>query len=148
MTQKLIDILPNEGEHPLIKLPEKVVEFIRDKPQPPSYNAYICRRRSNHIFITVDIHSGVTPMFMKCRAVGDHCSSEAISAGYPNDGRGPVPEHLHGKPLFIWYRPSEPEFRKEPPEVRGHVMQGGLIIRPADRTLAQFIKEWEKHATT
>ena len=146
MVQKLIDIEPHEGEHPLIKLPEDVVAWMRDRPQPPSFNAYICRRRRDHIIVTVDIHSGVTPMFLGCRYT--YCTSESISAGYPNDGRGPVPDHLRDKPLWLWYRPSEPEFRKEPPEVRGHVMQGGLIRRESAKKLDEFMEDWNRHASS
>ena len=143
---KLVDILANEGEHPLLKMPADVVEWMRDRPQPPSYNAYICRRRPPHIILAIDIHSGVTPMFLGCKY--PHCESEMISAGYPNNGAGPVPEHLREKPVWLWYRPSEPEFRKMPPEVRGHVMQGGLILRECPQSLAQFEEEWKRRATS
>lgn len=142
MVQKLIDIAEGEGNEPRIKLPEEVVAWIRNRPQPPSFNSYICRRRPQHIIITIDIHSGVTPMFLACRADGDRCRSESISAGYPGGGLGPIPDHLRDKPLFLWYRPDEEEFRKEPPEVRGHVMQGGLIIKPAGKSLAEWEDEW------
>lgn len=142
MSQKLVPIPKGYGEEPRIKLPADVLEWAQSRPQPPSFNAYICKRRKDHIIITIDIHSGVTPMFLRCRADGDHCQSESISAGYPHNGRGPVPGHLRDKPLFIWYRPNEEEFRKEPPEVRGHVMQGGLIIRAAGKSLAEWEDEW------
>lgn len=141
MTQRLVPIPKGYGEEPRIKLPADVLEWAQSRPQPPSFNAYICRRRPQHIIITVDIHSGVTPMFLQCR-FDEHCKSEAISAGYPNHGRGPIPEHLRDKPLFLWYRPDEDEFRKEPAEVRGHVMQGGLIIKPAGKSLAEWEDEW------
>jgi hypothetical protein len=107
------------------------------------YNAYICRRRAKHIIVTVDIHAGVTPMFLSCR--DPHCDSDMVSAGYPGGGKGPVPDHLRDKPVWVWYRMSEPEFRKEPAEVRGHVLQGGLKIRPCPLTLDQFEAEWARH---
>lgn len=143
MTQKLVDILEGEGEEPRIKLPADVVTWMRNRPQPPSYNAYICRRRSQHIILAIDIHSGVTPMFLGCKY--EHCASEMISAGYPGDGAGPVPQHLRGKPVWIWYRPADPEFRTMPPELRGHIMQGGLALRRSDKTLEELEEEFNAH---
>lgn len=144
MVQKLIEIPENAGYKPLVKLPEDVVKFIAERPyQPPSYNGYICRRRPQHIILCVDVHSGVTPMFLGCRH--EHCDSSMVSAGYPNNGQGPVPEHLRDKPLYLWYRPSEDEFRKLPAEVRGHVMQGGLVLNEHPTTLAHFEQSWAAH---
>jgi hypothetical protein len=142
VTQKLVEINEGEGDEPRIKLPADVVKWMRNRPQPPSYNAYICRRRPQHIIITIDVHSGVTPMFLGCKF--DHCEAEMISASYPNNGRGPVPEHLREKPLWLWHRPNEHEFRGMPPEVRGHVMQGGLVLREYGKSFAEWEKEHAK----
>jgi hypothetical protein len=144
VTQKLVDIQPEEGDHPLIKLPADVVEWMRGRPQPPLYNAYICRRRPAHIIICVDIHPGVTPMFLSCR--DEHCDSDMVSAGYPGErGAGPLPDRLRDKPLWVWYRMSEPELRKANDMERAHVLQGGLKIRRCPQTLAQFEAEWARH---
>lgn len=136
MTQKLVEIPEGMGEEPRLKMTQEAIDWCLQRPAP-AYNAYICRRRQAHLIVTVDIHPGVTPMFLGCK--NPHCESEMISAGYPDNGAGPVPPHLRNKPVWLWYRPNEDEFRKMPPEMRDHIMRGGLALRDGDRTYA----EWE-----
>lgn len=125
------------GDEPRIMLPKNVLEFLAQKPTPPSYNGYKCERRSKHNIITIDIHPGVTPMLVRCKE--DHCDAWMTSFGYPNNGEGPVPTHYRHYPLWLWYRPSMGEFLNLEPQVTDHVMQGGLLMRPAGVTL----DEWE-----
>lgn len=138
-----LNVVPEgEGEEPRMALPQSVIDWMKNRPAPPLYNGYQCKRRPDHVIITIDIHSGVTPMFLGCR-FNEHCKSQSVSMGYPNNGAGPVPHGLRKSPLWLWYRPSLGEFLNLNPESSDHIMQGGLLIKPAGVSL----DEWELKAT-
>ncbi|CCG99818.1 hypothetical protein FAES_1808 [Fibrella aestuarina BUZ 2] len=78
-------------------------------------NTYTCP--SNHVLVTRDIDSGVTPMFKKCPT----CGADARSGFYNNELQRLTPTHE-------WYKPAYPE-RYAHPGLREHCMKGGLAFR-------------------
>lgn len=131
-----------QGDEPRIALDSEVIEFINSSkvPNPPALNAYQCERRKGHIIMTVDIHPGVTPMFMECKY--EHCPGTAGSLMYP---WAPLPEILKKMKLWIWYRPSANEFASSDLATQQHVLQGGLSLRAGDKNFDQFMEEWNAH---
>lgn len=89
------------------------------------YNGYECDTCKG-IFITVDIHEGVTPMFSQCFKF-EGCRGRAHSLMYPSGGTKP-PERL-GPPIIEWYRPDESQIRRMSHEMQVHVRKGGLARR-------------------
>jgi hypothetical protein len=99
------------------------------------YNAYECDTCKG-IFVTVDIHEGVTPMFSPCFKT-EYCRGRAHSLGYPSGGTKP-PERL-GPPILEWYRPDESEIRRMSHEMQQHIRQGGLA-----RRATKYAPDWVK----
>ena len=132
----LVEIPAGQGEEPRLKLTQDIIDWMLDRPQPPLFNAYTCRRRPQHGIITIDIHSGVTPMFLACKH--PHCDADMVSNGYPNNGAGPVPEFLWDRPAWEWFRPSEPEWRKCSTALKDHILRGGLDMRDTGLTFRQW----------
>ena len=78
-------------------------------------NQYTCDTCGGTI-TTVDLHEGVTPMFLNCRAT-EGCAGRMVSRIYRVEGE---PE-----PQFEWYKPDKPKKSD-----REYVELGGLLIRP------------------
>lgn len=98
------------------------------------YNGYICNECKLG-YLTLDIDPGTTPMFGPCFATPG-CKGRAHSMGYPT---GEPPISL-GEPIIYWIKPSGKAFDKLSPEMKVHVMQGGLI-RKATESAADWVKE-------
>ena len=83
-------------------------------------NVYACG--FGHFTKTIDIHAGVTPMFMSC----PQCGSQSTSSFYKDT----QPEI---KPSHEWFRPSLKEcmkFRGKSEAMLDHILMGGLELRP------------------
>lgn len=103
---------------------------LSDAPQEfqPRWNYYRCPK-CHHMFVTVEIHEGVTPMFLRCRNRGG-CPGQMHSAMYLPVENWPlvVRREADGE----WYSPGERERRKmkrKYPALYEHVKAGGLILR-------------------
>ncbi len=94
--------------------------------QPERVNVYICPVCAGYT-VTIDIHHGVTPFMLGCRASGrpGDCGGMAESSFYP---KGPRPPHIP-PPQWEWYTPLEGEYRRLNRDMREHVDKGGLMIR-------------------
>ena len=79
-------------------------------------NCYVCD--CGHITKTIDVDSGVTPMFYLC----EKCGSRATSSFYKD-----IAPEL--KPTQEWYRPTLEETIKAEPFLRNHILSGGLDVR-------------------
>lgn len=131
--QRLTDLLNSfeeviNGDEPKLLVPPALNEWLRrrfEADPPPNYNAWKCEA-CGKLTVCVDIHSGVTPMYIACRRTVE-CRGMAISAGYPTD---PIPERVMKNLAWEWYRPSATEFATLSAEATEHVMNGGLMLRP------------------
>lgn len=88
---------------------------------PPLMPVSSIRSGCGYWIVTIDRHTGVTPMFVKC----GHCGGMATSRMY-KVGPGLQPTHE-------WFRPAA--LREFPENYRGpqsldHVARGGLLLRP------------------
>lgn len=90
---------------------------------PDRINVYVCDTCKSHI-VTIDIHEGVTPMWLPCKHLA--CSGMAESSMYPS--RRPIPVHI-GAPQWEWYTPQFGEYINLSSGEREHVNQGGLLLR-------------------
>jgi hypothetical protein len=86
-------------------------------------NVYTCRKCGGKT-ITIDIHDGVTPFMLGCRASGEEgdCNGMAESSFYRVPTDTPPAE-------WEWFKPEGTEYRKLSREMREHVDKGGLDIR-------------------
>lgn len=140
----MTELVPKgQGDEPRISLSPDVLSFISSGkvPTPPAMNAYQCQRRKGHIVITIDMHPGVTPMFMNCRY--PHCPGTSSSMGYPS---APMPDILKTAPTFVWYRPSLREMMDLSQEFVDHINGGGLLLRRCPQTVDEFMEEWNTHS--
>jgi len=90
------------------------------KPADPNrVNCYHCDN-CGYVTKTIDIHYGVTPMFIQC----DCCKKSAKSMFY-NDTRP------NQKPEFEWFVPTLEEMykHKRNPAMIDHIFRGGLDMR-------------------
>lgn len=94
--------------------------------KPDRINVYTCGTCGGFT-VTIDVHEGVTPFLLACRASGrpGDCGGMAESSFYP---KGPIPTHIP-PPQWEWYTPSEGEYRRLNRDMREHVDKGGLCIR-------------------
>ncbi len=86
-------------------------------------NGYRCRD-CGRVTWTLDVHEGVTPMFLGCRAFTG-CLGMAESMFY----RVPID---HPDPGWEWYKPSKGAARRQEKRFPGsmrHWEQGGLSLR-------------------
>lgn len=86
-------------------------------------NVYVCDECGGRI-TTIDRDPGVTPMFLACRATKG-CKGPMVSSGYPE---GPRPAHI-APPSWEWFRPTREQFARLSPEMKDHVLRGGLEFR-------------------
>lgn len=92
------------------------------------FNIYDCE--NGHEVVTLNIHEGVTPMFMncpKCKKLGHHkvkCTSRWFD----------VPQDFSLQPDIEWFKPTREQIKKLDPVSRDHVKKGGLMDRPAYKT--------------
>lgn len=80
------------------------------------FNNYICDT-CGYLTKTVDVHEGVTPMFIRCGCCGQTTKSTFYKDTVPNQ-----------KPEFEWRVPSLKELGKykSNPAMLDHIFQGGL----------------------
>lgn len=90
-------------------------------------NVYTCRKCGGKT-ITIDIHDGVTPFMLGCRASGrdGDCDGMAESSFYRVHPATPDAE-------WEWFKPEGAEYRKLSRAMRDHVDKGGLDIRKIER---------------
>lgn len=98
-------------------------------------NAYRCEE-CGEIIVTVDRDAGTTPAFMTCKAT-ECCRGRMTSAWYQLPG-----ELQEVEPDYEWYAPDDEELEEAieearertshdvGPGMRGHVENGGLLLRP------------------
>lgn len=96
----------------------------REYPGPGAINAYRCPTCERYRVVQ-HVDKGVTPMFMIC--ADPDCKGQAVSMMYPDQKH--IPEKIRKAVRWEWYRPDMKEYRKLDPDVRSHVLQGGLLIR-------------------
>lgn len=84
----------------------------------PKINVYVCQDCKQSV-VTEDVHAGVTPMFIDCRAT-ENCGGSMVSGMYQ------VPQDLTA--TFEWYRPKNLRAVHDE-ETRSHILQGGLLLR-------------------
>jgi DNA-directed RNA polymerase subunit RPC12/RpoP len=82
------------------------------------HNVYVCHACATNT-ITVDRDKGPTTMALAC----PQCGKVAISSGYPRAASAL-------EPTVEWYRPKLDEFQCLGPDLRAHVLNGGLLARP------------------
>src|SRR5208283_312208 len=72
-------------------------------------NVYTCAKCGGYT-VTIDIHEGVTPFMLRCRASGREgdCDGPAYSAFYP---KGPKPAYIPD-PAWEWFTPIGSEYNK------------------------------------
>ena len=82
-------------------------------------NCYVCT--CGYITKTIDIDSGVTPMFLRCRK----CNNMSKSTFYTDIAPDKDPE-------LEWYRPTLKEILKmrKKEDIADHALAGGLNYRP------------------
>lgn len=121
-------MLPPDGDEPLVNLPAKCVEYLMlMKEQTKNHhhiNAWECDICGNYT-VCINIHTGVTPMFLGCRRVWG-CHGMARSFGYPEEL---PPKVITDLLAWEWYRPSQTEYDKLDLPNRNHVDSGGLLLR-------------------
>lgn len=86
---------------------------------------YYHHRGCHFGLVTVDLHAGTTPMFMKCIGRNGYCSGVMHSMGYPDPASKPA---WLGEPTHEWYRPDFIDDDREDEEAN-HVLNGGLLLR-------------------
>lgn len=82
-------------------------------------NTYVCHHCRAHI-VTRDLDEGTTAMLVKCVKPG--CNGTMHSNFYSVDQKL-IPTHE-------WYKPADSERAKLNFVVQGHVLNGGLLLRP------------------
>lgn len=91
-------------------------------------NAYFCKS-CRRITLTVDIDSGVTPMFISC----PHCSGQATSFMYQIPGcmRFDFSSRVASvfPADFEWYKPDDKELKTLGKSDKQHIKDGGLLMR-------------------
>lgn len=94
--------------------------------EPDMIHIYTCQKCGKHT-VTVDIHEGVTPFMLRCRASGREgdCDGMAESSFYL---RGPKPAWIP-EPGWEWFTPTGSEYHKLSEEMKDHVDMGGLDLR-------------------
>lgn len=102
-------------------------------------NAYRCPACYGYT-VTIDVHEGVTPSFLACRAPQGEdagtgqpivCPGRAESMWYSDPSLWP---DFHGKPIpeWEWHMPlgnAADKVRHTDPETWDHVRRGGLLLR-------------------
>lgn len=90
--------------------------------EPNRINVYTCEECGGET-VTIDVHEGVTPFMLRCRATGKEgdCDGAAYSCMY----------RVHGKPIpkWEWFKPIGSEYNKLSRDMKEHVDKGGLDIR-------------------
>lgn len=88
-----------------------------------NYTCGTCKQR----ILTVHVDTGVTPMFLACRATPG-CKGNMASMMYA----APPAELLHTfgmVPVFEWYMPSVKKQKKMSLSTQNHCNRGGLLLR-------------------
>lgn len=102
----------------------------------PRENVYVCNL-CGRLMITVDVDTGVTPMFINCRAGDDKCQGSAISGMYP---LAPRPASLPA-PEWEWFRPPLSQYFCP---MSDYELKGGLTLRKrTDREPVYHKGEWD-----
>lgn len=126
--QALEELLAREVEAPVV-LDDTTQDFLArmyaKRLGHHGVNAYLCDT-CNGTTVTLDVHVGVTPMFLSCYAT-DGCRGMASSSGYPE---AEPPASIRERLAWSWYRPGPRELAGMSQGVRDHVAKGGLCLRP------------------
>ena len=117
------------GDEPRMMVVPHINGWIKERQKETEghhcMNAWECRSCGKYT-VTKDIHVGVTPMFLRCRAT-EGCGELAMSLGYPSNE---PPQKFKDALAWEWYRPSQEEFdAMKDPDEQEYVMSGGLMIR-------------------
>jgi hypothetical protein len=91
-------------------------------------NGWACDE-CGRITYVVHVDSGVTPMFLACRAEGVEpdeasCKGRGVSLMYPDES---PPQHVLDAVKWEWYRPTD--LSPLSPEMRDHIEKGGVALR-------------------
>ena len=106
-----------ERQYNKLMLDVKTKDYYTKVDLSKRVNCYVCANR--HVTKTIDIDTGVTPMFITCAV----CNGQATSTFYRDIN--PAME-----PSMEWYRPSLKETLKiKSSYMLDHVLMGGLMIR-------------------
>ena len=94
------------------------------RAEPNRINVYTCDKCGGKT-VTRDVHEGVTPFMLRCRASGHEgdCDGKAYSAMYR------VPKELGLIPMWEWFKPVGSEYNKLSDAMKEHVDKGGLDLR-------------------
>lgn len=111
-------VLAPDGDSPRLWIDRTTFLFLMQHPIRGK-NVYVCDENASHRQVTVDIHRGVTSFLKKCPVKG--CSGIGTSSMYivVDDA----------EPEWEWFRPSRDEYKGLNPEMKEHVIRGGLMIR-------------------
>jgi hypothetical protein len=106
---------------------EREYSKVEIKPAEPNrVNCYVCAA-CGHVMKTIDVHHGVTPMFLTC----DKCGDGSAASTFFNDVRPDI------EPTYEWFVPTLQELKKykRNPAMLDHIFRGGLdkrkIVKPA-----------------
>lgn len=130
------------SDQPPARFQPEVLEWIsRNSYTAGRLNAWRCEACGTP-FIAVDLHPGVTPMFVPHQAFDpdSDCTGASASGFYTGAAVHAAARQLayHGhsqyEPTHEWYRPSRDELaelvRAKSKDQVTHVHQGGLLLRP------------------
>jgi hypothetical protein len=90
---------------------------------PNRINVWTCQKCCGYT-VCIDIHEGVTPFMIGCRASGREGDCDGMA--YSNFYR--VTRDF-GTPQWEWFKPVGSEYRKLNRDMREHIDRGGLDIR-------------------
>ncbi len=90
--------------------------------KPNRINVYTCDKCGGKT-VTIDIHEGVTPFILRCRASGREgdCNGKSYSSLY-RVAPGLIP-------MWEWFTPVGSEYNKLSVDMKEHVDKGGLDLR-------------------
>lgn len=110
-------------QHRLPQMSDREIERnyakLEIKPAEPNRtNCYRCQ--CGYITKTIDIHHGVTPMFITC----DCCKGRSVSSFYQD-------LYPDKQPEYEWFVPTLDEVKKyrQNPAMLDHIFRGGLDFR-------------------
>lgn len=115
---------------------QQVASFAPQRPAE-KWNYYRCEECHGY-FVTVDVHEGATPMFVRCK-VSPGCAGRMVSAFYRPTGQWPIT--VPREAMAEWYVPDTKELGVMKRKYRAlwdHVMKGGLVMRAAHEGTPTF----------
>lgn len=110
---------PMSGKRP----GEKVADMLDTPGVAGAINAYVCNL-CYRLTVVQHIDKGVTPKYMACQATRG-CEGSSRTMNYPPD----PPQKVVDAVRWEWYRPDLKEYRQLNPEIKQHILTGGLCLR-------------------